>query len=409
MVFRHEIRIKIVSELYQREMSPKQFFDEFGGGTLSRVDRHFKALTETGWLRYVRQEGPDSRRRGAREHFYRANALAIIDNDTWALVPYSLRVATSWRTFRTLAERVREALDAGTLDARDESHLSFTTMNLDQLGWDRIIAVVDSYFETIFKELADSRERIAKSGETPMVATLALAAFESPTRLASEVSQTAGHHPNTPPPLRTTPELVSPEEDSPYPFSTRVSKVFADEIALKILTEANIREISVPLMHAEVGGDTLEGIRRRVKGLAKNGWLRRVKQETGGKRRAGVESFYRATAPAIFDNESWAAMPEQSRPTFSWSIFRLLADLVREAIEAGTFEARLDNHLSWTVFRFDQEGWENVTRALDHVLAFILAEKDRAEDRLDDTGEAPITTTVGLMAFESPRSAVKEP
>lgn len=164
VVFAFELRIKIVTELYLREMSAKQFYDEFGGGSVSRVAKHFKKLAEEGWLRYIRTETGGSRR-GAREHFYRATELAIFDEQTWALVPYSVRVAISWRTFEILAERVRDALKADTLDARDDSHLSWTKMLLDQLGWERVTGAIEALFESIFEEQNDAKLRIAHSGE----------------------------------------------------------------------------------------------------------------------------------------------------------------------------------------------------------------------------------------------------
>jgi hypothetical protein len=57
------IRLKIVTELYQREMSPKQFYEEFGGGSVSRLAQHFERLVETGWLRQMWTEGPGGKRR----------------------------------------------------------------------------------------------------------------------------------------------------------------------------------------------------------------------------------------------------------------------------------------------------------------------------------------------------------
>ena len=58
VVYAVELRQKIVTELYMREMSPKQFHAEFGGGSLSRVTKNFERLEQTGWLRRVRTEGP---------------------------------------------------------------------------------------------------------------------------------------------------------------------------------------------------------------------------------------------------------------------------------------------------------------------------------------------------------------
>lgn len=398
IVFADDLRSKIVRELYLREMSPKQFYEEFGGGSLTRVDQHFKKLAEHGWLRLVRSEGPDSRRRGGVEHFYRATDLAIIDDETWALVPYSVRVWMGWRTvFKTLAERVREALDANTLDARPESHLSCTTMNLDQLGWERVIGAVNALFESTFEEQADSRLRIWHTGERPMVATVALAAFESPAR------------PPLAPSPRTTPELVRAPKEPQAPFPYRVSRVLGDDLSRKILAEANVREISAPLFHGEIGGDSIEIIRRRFKALEKAGWLLQVREKTGGRRRAGRELFYRATGPTICDNEGWAILPLSIQPSASWEAFGRLADLVKKSIDAGTFDARLDMHLSWSVLRLDQQSWESIARRIDELLTFILKEKVRSEARLAGSTETPIPTTIGLGAFESPKSAVKAP
>jgi DNA-binding transcriptional ArsR family regulator len=394
IVFAAEIRIKIVSELYQREMSAKQFFEEFGGGSITRVDRHFKRLAEHGWLRYVRSEGPDSQRRGSEEHFFRAPELAILDNESWALLPYSVRVATSWRTFKTLGERVRDAAVAGTLDARGDGNLSCHTMDLDEQGWTAIIRAVDAYFESIFEEQADARLRMSHSGERPLVATIALTAFESPPPLDS-----AGLI------ERTTPLLVPAPSEPPMPFYRRLSKVMGDNLSLMILNEANNRRVSAPILTTHTGAD-YQWVRRRVKGLEEFGWLLQVGEE---KRLNASELFYRATAPAFFDNESWAAIPAPAVPTLSWNIFKLLARLVKDAIIEGTFESRLDNHLSWSVLRLDERGWENIARALDLLLAFVLGEQERAELRLAASGARPIRTTVGLGAFESPTSAVREP
>jgi SOS-response transcriptional repressor LexA len=63
-----------------REMSPKQFHEEFGFGSISRVDRHLKELIEHGWIRYVRSKTGDSRR-SAEERFYRATELAARRRD----------------------------------------------------------------------------------------------------------------------------------------------------------------------------------------------------------------------------------------------------------------------------------------------------------------------------------------
>jgi DNA-binding transcriptional ArsR family regulator len=397
IVYADDLRMKIVSELFQREMSPKQFFEEFGGGSLSRVDQHFKRLEEHGWLRYVRKEGPGEHRRGAVEHFYRAPELAIIDDETYAIIPHSARLMMDWRIFRTLAERVREALDAGTLDARPESRLDCTTTDLDQLGWAQIVAAVDALFGSIFEEQADARLRIWHTGEKPMVVTVGLAVFESPGPLPLAAFS------------RTTPELIKLDREPGVPFPYRISKVFADRLARKILAEANLREISAPLFHAEIGNGSIAATRRCFKALEQRAWLQKVGEKTGGRRRAGRELFYRATGPPTSATEAWALLPPSLEPTPSWGRFGRLADLVKQAVDAGTLEARPDMHISWSVLRLDQEGWERVARAAEALQTFVREEKTRAEDRLAKRGEGPTPATIGIAAFESPKSAVKAP
>jgi DNA-binding transcriptional ArsR family regulator len=178
-VFADPLRLKILTELNMRTMSPKQFFEEFGGGSLSRVSRHFEVLVEYGWLRLVGTKS-GGKRRGAVEHFYRATGPAVFDNETWAGLPRSMRGLFTWKTFEQFAERVKEATEADTIDARDDRHFTWTPVLVDQVGWENVIARVDALFEFLFEELARARLRMAESGEEPIPMTVALAAFESP-------------------------------------------------------------------------------------------------------------------------------------------------------------------------------------------------------------------------------------
>jgi hypothetical protein len=397
IVWASALRLKIVTELYLREMSPKQFRAEFGGGSLSRIDKNFKMLAKHGWLRHSRSEGPGGARRGATEHFYRAPELAVIDDESWALVPYSMRVAISWTTFKQLAERVRDALKAKTLVANAGSHLGWTNMVLDELGWERVMAAITALFESIFDEQDDAKLRVHHSGEKPSLATVALAGFESAMRGCRDGE-------------RTTPRLVAVTKDAWQPFPLRVSKAFADELCLKIIAEANRREISAPLFFREFGGDTESGIRRRFKKMERVGWLKRVDERTGGPRRSAVEHFYRATGPAIFKKEGWEELPASIKPLpYSWKTFLQCAEHVKEAIEAGTFEARLDNHFSWSLLCLDQEGWEKVSAAVDALLALVLREWEAADARIANSGARPISTTIALFAFQSPKGMFREP
>lgn len=392
IVFADELRLKIVTELYMREMSPSGFHAEFGGGSVARVDRHFKRLTEHGWLRFIRSESGGSRR-GGKEHFYRATELAVFDDETWSMVPYSIRVAFSWRTFGQLADRVRESLWADTFDARPGSHLSSTPLLLDPSGWDQVITAVNELFGLLFEEQADAKLRIFNSGEKPLLATIALALFESPPHARGADDGVRSQ--------------LAEGPTSPVPFSQRLSKVFADDVSLEIVAETNLQEMSARQFYEEVGGAPVESIRRRFKMLAEMGWLSKVSEKRGGKRRGATEHFYRATAPPIFHTQAWATVPDSVKASYRWRTFEQLTDQVKEAIDAGTFEARTDNHLSWSLLRLDQPGWENVATAVDELFKFVFEVQKAAKIRMADTGEKPVTTTLALAAFESPKDAVK--
>jgi hypothetical protein len=178
-VMADELRIKIVMELNIREMSPKSFYNEFGGGSISRVSRAFDLLFEFGWLRMTRTE-TGGRRRGAVEHFYVANHPAVFYEDTWAPLPLSMKEMISGGVVEEFVQRVKRAMEAGTIDAREDRHLSWVPFLLDQQGWDNAIAKVDALFHWLFEEQEGANERMAESGEEPIPMTVALAAFESP-------------------------------------------------------------------------------------------------------------------------------------------------------------------------------------------------------------------------------------
>src|SRR5882672_11258845 len=114
VVFAIELRMKIVVELFMREMSAQQFYEEFGGGSSRRVSQNFTRLAKEGWLRHVYSKGPGGTRHGGKEHFYRATELPFIDSESWALVPFSVRAISTWNFLKQVMPRLRGDLEAAT-------------------------------------------------------------------------------------------------------------------------------------------------------------------------------------------------------------------------------------------------------------------------------------------------------
>jgi DNA-binding transcriptional ArsR family regulator len=392
VVFAVEIRLKIVTELYMREMSPKQFQEEFGGGSISRITRNFERLEEHGWLRLVRREGPGGRRRGGVEHFYRATELAFFDAESWALMPYSIRVACTWNIFNQITPRLREGMEATSLVTGLNRDLSCKQLLLDQIGWERAIEAVHAQFVSQFEEQEDARRRVTGSGEELTRADIFLIAFESPVQGDK----------------RPGPCLVESRGEPLVSFPERLYPILADGISRRIVAELNHREMSVTQFHREFDGTNISGIRRRFKKLEEIAWLMKVNEETGGHRRGATERFYRATRPAIIDNGPWG-LPSALSGTHYWSAFELLGRRVNEAIRAGTFDARMDRCVTWSLVSLDRQGWVKVIAGIEALAAFLLEEQERAKDRMALSGEQPVLMTVGLGAFEAPKDLAKAP
>jgi len=388
VVFADPVRLKIVTELFMREMSPTQFYEAFGGGSPTRVNRHFKRLAEFGWLRLVRKARGSGR--GGLEHFYRAPELAVFDTATWEELPRPIQSEFSWRIFEQFAERVNEALEAGTFDARLDRHFTWTPLVLDEEGWRRVVAALDGFFESLFEEQDDAKLRLARSAREPMLATVGLAAFESPRFERNEAG------------LMDLPQPDSRRYAASPSDLMKLAKVFADPMNLKIMTQLNLRPMSPTGFHDRFGGSK-STVYRNFKMLEDWGWLGRGEELSGGKRRGSTETYFFARQPAIFDSCNWSKAPTAMRESSSWRIFEQLAEQVREAFDAGTFDARPERHHTWTPLVLDEEGWQKVIAAVDGLFHWLLREQDDAKRRMQRSGESPVITTVYLAVFESPR------
>lgn len=413
VVLADPLRLTIVTELFLREMSPTLFFEEFGGGSVPRVARHFDVLLKHGWLRWVRS-ATGGRRRGGVESFYRAPKLAVFDTETWAELPYSIRAEFSSTIFEQFAERVTHAMRGGAFDAREDRHFTWTAILLDEIGWKRVSAAVDALFESLSEEQEDAKLRVHKSAmdalseplsedqedaklrvhrapEKPFLATVSLALFESPRGEIEGDDKRIG--------------ASLPESGAcPHPFSRRISRVFADPVCLQIVTELTLRPMSPTRFHKQFGGGSKSSIYRRFSLLKELGWLVKVREHSGGKLRGATEVFFRATGPVVFDNDSWSDLPNSLKATFSWTIFEQFAEQFKKATEAGTLDARVDRHLSWSLLLLDELGWRNVISDLDALFEFIFEEQAAADQRIAASGEKRIRVTVGLGGFESPRN-----
>jgi hypothetical protein len=409
VAFAVELRLWILIETYVRgEMSPIQFCRLFKGESRSRVDKNFKVLAEHDWLRYVRSEKGNGRR-GGEEHFYRVTKLPYIDTETWASLPYSIRTAFSWNTFKELGERVRETLEganeakawrerpprqpAGLSEPSNITRtpeLSLVQVKLDQVGWERIYGAVNRRFECAHEEQKDAQLRAHHSGEKLLRACISQIVFERPTLQTKDVA----YH------------LAEIKTEPLMPFPVRMSKAL-DEICLEIIDVANLQPVSVTSFHRKADGFSIDRIRTRFKSLEEAGWLTPACTKSGGRRRGGHEKFYRATAPLLRTNGAGAKIQDSVSRTEQWKLFEKLSAEIKEAMAAGTFDARDDRYLAWSFVHLDQQGFDKVLAEMNDLRAEVLAEERSARERLRESGEQPIPAIVALGAFISPEASGK--
>ncbi len=385
VVYADSLRLTILTELWMREMSPAEFFREIGGPSKESVRKHFEKLFEYGWLRRVRRQ---TNGRGRPGFVYRTTELAIIDEETWAEIPLSIRDAFTLQLIQQLSERWAMAAEGRTLETRQDRVLSLLPeIRLDEVGWKEGLDLLGSSIHALELEQEDAKVRLADQEDQPIQMILALAGFESPAPHAGDAESIL--------PPSTLPL------DTRIPWTIRLAKVFGDPINLEIVRALNKAPMSPSLLEATSAGTTKQTFDRRCKTLVDLGWAAQVDEKTGGPRRGSREVFYRATSPAVSPDQAWAIIPSTHRSGADWEVYKSLCELVFKAVKVGTFNARVDRHLTWGTLLLDEIGWKQATSTLRDCSQRLAALADEAAGRIGKKGRGS-SFTFFVSGFESP-------
>lgn len=171
----HPLRVRILSSLHKGISSPNQLAQELGE-PLGNVSYHVKTLLEYDCVELVKTEP----RRGAVEHFYRATDRAFLSDSDWAKIPASARKGISGVLLESIGQSATEAMAAGTIESRSDSHLTETPLKLDKKGWsdlNKVLAEAVKKASGIQKEAA---KRLKDEDADPIVTKLAIMHFEVP-------------------------------------------------------------------------------------------------------------------------------------------------------------------------------------------------------------------------------------
>jgi hypothetical protein len=115
--------------------------------------------------------------------------------------------------------------------------------------------------------------------------------------------------------------------------------------------------------------------------------------------RGATEHFYRGAVQPYLGDDFWGRLPEDARSGISVAGLDVLNRAIKEAFEAGTFDARTDRHLSNVTLELDEAGWRQAAESLNSCLEDLMRIGADCKAR---NGNQPLRATFGLMGFESP-------
>jgi hypothetical protein len=171
----HPLRIQILELLTDHVASPNMIANELEAG-LSDVAYHTRALDRYGALELV----DTAQRRGATEHFYKATPGAFVGGPPWRKVPRSVRGGISAATLQTFLDKAIAALEAGTLDGRNDTVFRWMPLFLDEEGWKEVVAIMEEATKLMLAAHVRSQDRLREGDGKGAVSTVVgQAAFET--------------------------------------------------------------------------------------------------------------------------------------------------------------------------------------------------------------------------------------
>jgi DNA-binding transcriptional ArsR family regulator len=185
----HPLRVRILNYLDQRTASPKQLAAEFDI-PLGTVSYHVRALSSLGLLRLVARKP----RRGAVEHYYRAELRPVITDQGWGAAPQIVKDAMIRSNLTTTGEYVENAAARGGFD-RADAHLSRTTFQVDAAAWGELVDELAGVFQRIRTLADETAERVTNADEEQDLdtATVVLILFEGGEPRGDEQAVKAQH------------------------------------------------------------------------------------------------------------------------------------------------------------------------------------------------------------------------
>jgi DNA-binding transcriptional ArsR family regulator len=171
----HPVRSRALTVLAERAASPVEIARSLAQD-VSSVNYHVQVLVDEHLIERVGSRPV----RGAVEHFYRAVELPLITNEQEAERGPEERNAFAETTVAIYAANAADAIERGTMTARDDHYLVRHALNVDEQGWSELSEAFGGLMERVFEVKQASADRMKDSGEKPIRALAFENLFEMP-------------------------------------------------------------------------------------------------------------------------------------------------------------------------------------------------------------------------------------
>jgi DNA-binding transcriptional ArsR family regulator len=170
----HPLRVRILEILTERAASPNELVDVLEY-PLGHIAYHSRVLEKCGCIELVRT----AQRRGAVEHYFQASPRSFIGHQDWRRVPRSLLGNVSSASIQSFMDKVVAAAEAGTIDGREDTKLSWMPIVVDPAGWEQAGEIIDEAVARLQGVHEQSKQRLAQSDGEGTTMIIGFAGFEA--------------------------------------------------------------------------------------------------------------------------------------------------------------------------------------------------------------------------------------
>ncbi len=153
----NELRTQIIVLLNERTASRPEICKELGASP-NRVRHEVMVLLKL--KPPLIEQVSEKPVRGTVEKFFRATMRARIDQSEWPGVPDTIKGGMRGTLLDMVVDDAVAAVSRDTYDTLENAHMSWTTMILDEKGWEDLTAVLKRTLEEVEEIKGDSTERL---------------------------------------------------------------------------------------------------------------------------------------------------------------------------------------------------------------------------------------------------------